>query len=351
MIISPDELLALQKTLPVVDVRSEGEFQNGHIPGAVNIPLLTTEERAAVGTDYKNKGQAEAIKTGFRLVGPRLANIITDTERIAEGKEIIVHCWRGGMRSDFFCRFVQLAGIKTRQLKGGYKAYRQLVHRSFQLPFQFTVVGGYTGSGKTEILKALAKAGEQVIDLEQLACHKGSVFGGLLMPPQPTTEQFENKLFDVIRTLDVTKRIWIEDESIAIGKIFLPLAIWRKLCESPVIEVLVDKEIRVHRLVNEYGKSDPVEFLQAMAGITKKLGGQHYKSAKEKLLTGDWTAAIDILLIYYDKAYRNSLTRKQQRIVNRVSWDGKTTDSLVQRLLSSRAERSITMLANHKWRQ
>ncbi len=338
MVISPEEFLVLRKSLPLIDVRSEGEFQTGHIPGAANIPLLTNEERAAVGTDYKNKGQTEAVKTGFRLVGPRLADMISEAERLAEEKEIIVYCWRGGMRSDFFCRFVQMAGLKTRQLKGGYKTYRQLVQRSFQLPFQLMVIGGCTGSGKTEVLRALAAAGEQVIDLEQLAHHKGSVFGGLMMPPQPTTEQFENNLFEHIGTLDVTKRIWIEDESIAIGKIFLPLALWKKLCDSPLIEIQVDKENRINRLVNEYGKSDPAEFLQAMTGIIKKLGGQHYKSTKEKILEGNWHAAIDALLVYYDKAYRNGLTRKQPRIVNRLSWDGKNLDAVIQPLLTSQVE-------------
>jgi tRNA 2-selenouridine synthase len=334
MVISPDEFLVLRKNLPLIDVRSEGEFERGHIPGAVNIPLLTNEERAAVGTDYKTSGQAEAIKTGFRLVGPRLVDIIHDTERIAEEKEIIVHCWRGGMRSDFFCRFVQMAGIKTHQLKGGYKSYRKLVHQSFHQPFQFMVIGGYTGSGKTEILQVLAKAGEQVIDLEQLANHKGSVFGGLMMSQQPTTEQFENNLFEVINTLDVNKRIWIEDESIAIGKIFLPLTFWKTLCTSPVIEIEMEKANRVGRLVNEYSKSNPAEFLNAMSGIIKKLGGQHYKAAKEKLLADDWSAAIDSILTYYDKAYHNSLNRKHKRIVNRISWDGKNIDQLIQRMLN-----------------
>lgn len=332
MIISPAEFLTLRNMLPVIDVRSEGEFQSGHIPGAVNIPLLNNTERAAVGTDYKHKGQAEAIKTGFRLVGPRLVDMINNTERIAEGKEIIVHCWRGGMRSDYFCRFVNMAGIKTCQLKGGYKAFRQLVHRSFQQPFQFMVIGGYTGSGKTELLRALAKAGEQVIDLEDLAHHKGSVFGGLQMPPQPTTEQFENNLFEVINSLDVTQRIWIEDESIAVGKVFLPLAFWKRLSAAPVVEIDVEKINRVNRLVSEYGKISPDEFLHAMSGIIKKLGGQHYKTASEKLLAGDWHATIDIVLTYYDKAYRNGLERKQHRIVKRVAWDGKHAESVVDSL-------------------
>src|SRR6188508_2117989 len=118
------EFLTLRHHLPVVDVRSEGEFQEGHIRSAINIPLLNNEERIAVGTDYKQKGQLEAIKTGFRLVGPRLNDMICEALRVANGEEILVNCWRGGMRSSNFCQFVDMAGIKSHQLKGGYKAYR-----------------------------------------------------------------------------------------------------------------------------------------------------------------------------------------------------------------------------------
>jgi tRNA 2-selenouridine synthase len=210
------EFLSLRNQLPVIDVRSESEYREGHMRNAFNISLLNNAERVAVGTDYKQKGQLEAIKTGFRLVGPRLAGIIEDTEKI--GKELLVYCWRGGMRSSNFCQFVGMAGIKTQLLRGGYKAYRQLALEAFKKPLQLIVIGGCTGSGKSEILHALAAQGEQVIDLEKLANHKGSAFGGLMMPPQPTTEQFQNDLFEEVLKLDPDKRVWIEDESLAVGK-------------------------------------------------------------------------------------------------------------------------------------
>ncbi|MBX2960929.1 MAG: tRNA 2-selenouridine(34) synthase MnmH [Cyclobacteriaceae bacterium] len=335
MIISLDEFLKLRHELPAVDVRSEGEFAEGHIPGVINIPLLNNQERIAVGTDYKQKGQLEAIKTGFRLVGPRLNDIIDEALRVADGRELLVHCWRGGMRSGNFCSFVQMAGIKTRSLQGGYKTYRQRAVESFASPFNLMVLGGETGSGKSDILRALKVAGEQVIDLEELAKHKGSVFGGLTMPPQPTTEQFQNELFEAILKLDPSKRIWIEDESIAIGKIFLPDSLWRAMGQSPVVEIDVPKAVRINRLVNEYGKTDPEQFLVAMKKIVKKLGGQHFNSAVEKLSQGDWQSTIDILLTYYDKAYRNGLERKQQRIVKRVSWDGQRLDEVLKDLLNT----------------
>ena len=220
MQLSIDDFLKLRAQLPIVDVRSEGEYQQGHIPAALNIPILNNTERIAVGTDYKQKGQQEAIRTGFRLVGPRLLDIVTETEKA--GKEILVHCWRGGMRSSNFCQFASMARVKTHQLAGGYKAYRTKALESYKLPMQLTVISGNTGSGKSEILRTLKKHGEQIIDLEHLASHKGSAFGGLMLPPQPTTEQFQNDLFEEIYKLDLSKRIWIEDESIAVGKILLP---------------------------------------------------------------------------------------------------------------------------------
>ena len=335
MIISVPEFLTLRKNLPIVDVRSEGEFSEGHVPGAFNLPILNNEERKAVGTDYKQKGQLEAIKTGFRLVGPRIIDIVNDAERIADHKELLVHCWRGGMRSGNFCHFVGMAKMRTHQLRGGYKAYRPEALESFKLPLRLMVIGGSTGSGKSEILRALKAKGEQVIDLEDLAHHKGSVFGGLMMPPQPTTEQFQNNLFEEILKLDLSRRIWIEDESIAVGKIFLPLDLWKTMSEAPLVEIVVSKEDRIKRLVNEYGPAPKEQFLASMEKIVKKLGGQHFNSAKAKLFEGDMHATIDILLTYYDKAYATGMSKKTNRIVLKSEWNSVNTDSIVTELISS----------------
>ena len=332
MILSVTDFLSLRHQLPVVDVRSESEYETGHIRKAVNIPILKNAERTEVGTDYKQKGQAEAIKTGFRLVEPRLAEIISTAKNVALNNEIIVHCWRGGLRSTNFCRFVNADGIKTHQLEGGYKAYRSLALEAYKKPFQFVVIGGCTGSGKSEILRALKKQGEQVIDLEKLAHHKGSSFGGLMQDPQPTTEQFQNELFEEILQLDTHKRIWIEDESISIGRVFLPNDFWKKMSVSSVMEVALEKPKRVERLVHEYGTANQDEFLQAMERITNKLGGQHFKAAKEKLLQGDMSGTIDILLTYYDKAYRSGLEKKKARINSTVEWDGKDVASFAKTL-------------------
>ncbi len=335
MPLSISEFLSMRESLPVVDVRSPGEFQEGHIKGAVNIPLLNNEERIAVGTDYKQKGRNEAIKTGFRLVGPRLWDIINETERITGGKDIIVHCWRGGMRSANFCQFVAMAGMKSYSLEGGYKAYRHAALESYKQPFKFILLTGCTGSGKSEILRTLQAQGEQILDLEALANHKGSAFGGLLMPPQPTTEQFQNDLFEEILKLDLSKRIWVEDESIAIGKIFIPQFFWLRMTESPMVQMNVEKSIRVGRLVSEYGASDREEFLKMMEKVTKKLGGQNFKVAKEKLMEGDMASTIDVLLTYYDKAYLNSIERRSDRIEFQLSWNGKEPIQYANALIES----------------
>jgi tRNA 2-selenouridine synthase len=333
--ISLREFLSLRNSLPVVDVRSPLEFQQGHIRGAINIPLLNNEERIAVGTDYKQKGQAEAIKTGFRLVGPRLEGIINETEKISSKKELLVHCWRGGMRSNNFCQFVGMAGIKTKALAGGYKAYRHFGLEAFKKPLPIILLTGCTGSGKSEILRALKEQGEQILDLEKLANHKGSAFGGLLMAAQPTTEQFQNELFEEILKLDPSKRIWVEDESIAIGKIFLPNDFWATMNQSIIVKMDVAKEVRIQRLVNEYGPANRDEFLTIMGKVVTKLGGQHYNAAKEKLLQGDMASTIEILLTYYDKAYLNSIEKRKTRVKTIAPWDGKNTKDFASQLIDA----------------
>lgn len=343
--ITIDDFLPLRKDFPLIDVRSESEFQSGHICGAENIPLLKDQERVIVGTDFKQKGQSEAIRTGFRLVGPRLEVMINEAVAFADNRELLVYCWRGGMRSKNFCSFVSMAGLKTHRLEGGYKVYRDKVFESFGRKLPILVIGGKTGGGKSEILRALEKAGEQVIDLELMANHKGSAFGGLLQLPQPTNEQFLNDLFEKIQSLDFSRPVWVEDESIAIGKIFLPGEFFDQKKAAPVIQIEVEKSVRVNRLVQEYGPAGKNEFLQAMEKITKKLGGQNFNAAKEQLLRGDMHATIDLLLNYYDKAYTYSLDKKSSAIRESFKWDGGETNTLIRQLteFSSRQQAEMNL--------
>lgn len=319
----------------MIDVRSEGEFLQGHIPQAINIPLLNNTERVQVGTDYKQKGPGHAIKTGFRLVGPRLLDIVTATEQVARGRDVLVHCWRGGMRSNYFCQFVAMAQIKAVPLAGGYKAYRQCVDECFQQPLQLITLGGCTGTGKTELLRKLAEVGEQVVDLEALAHHKGSVFGGLMQKPQPTTEQFQNNLFEQLRQLDPARPVWIEDESLSIGHVFLPSGFWQQMTKSPIVEVILSKTQRVQRLVAEYGSANREEFIAAIQKITKRLGGLAQRQAIEYVQVGNMPAAIEILLSYYDRAYQYGLANKLEagRIRHRAEWNGENNFEIVRDLI------------------
>ncbi|MDZ4716489.1 MAG: tRNA 2-selenouridine(34) synthase MnmH [Cytophagales bacterium] len=326
------DFLALRERLPVLDVRSQDEFSAGHIPGAVNEPLLTNDERSVVGTTYKKAGQQEAILEGFRLVGPRLSDIVTNTKKVSGARDVLVYCWRGGMRSENFSQFIGMAGIRSRVLDGGYKTYRRAAMDAFRRPMNLITITGCTGSGKSDVLRELAVQGEQVLDLEALANHKGSAFGGLLQPPQPTTEQFQNDVYEVLLKFDLGKRVWVEDESIAIGKIFLPGELWTQMNGSPLVQMDVEKEVRVERLVVEYGPADRGEFAGMIDKVSKKLGGQHAKTAKEKLLQGDMTGTIAILLTYYDKAYLRSIERRKSQIQLTVPWNGKNMNSFVSEL-------------------
>jgi len=335
MTLALPDFLRLRKELPVIDVRSEGEFASGHIPGVSNIPLLNNEERVEVGTTYKQQGQQAAIHAGFRLVGPRLEEMVAQAERTSVGKEVIVHCWRGGMRSANFAQFIGMAGIRSHVLAGGYKSYRQSALEMFQSPLQMISLTGCTGSGKSDVLREIARRGEQVLDLESMACHKGSAFGHLLQPPQPTTEQFQNFLFEKLLTFDLGRRIWVEDESIAIGKIFLPPDFWKQLNTSPLVRMDVSRDVRVSRLVNEYGSADKEEFLEVMSRISKKLGGQHFKDAKERLLAGDMPGVMEILLTYYDKAYIKSMENRRSQHRVALSWDGKNLSAIADELIKN----------------
>src|SRR5688572_7713033 len=214
--INIDRFLDLAKQYPVIDVRSPAEYNHAHIPGAINIPLFTDEERKIVGTTYKQKSREEAIKVGLEFFAPKMKKMVEEVESVVRSSEtgthlsdrlstnnsrlptpdsrLLIYCWRGGMRSAGVAWLMDLYGFKVYTLAGGYKKFRNYVLDTFKLPFNFKILSGYTGSGKTETLKALVEKGEKVIDLEKLACHKGSAFGNIGMPRQPTQEMFENLL-------------------------------------------------------------------------------------------------------------------------------------------------------------
>ena len=310
-----EDFLNIHTHLPIIDVRSPGEYDQGHIPYAVNIPLFTNEERAKVGTCYKQQGKETAVKLGLEIVGPKLKDFVLEAERIAPDRQVIIHCWRGGMRSSSFAWLLETAGFKqVYTIDKGYKGFRNWSLEQFEQTYDFRILGGYTGSGKTAILHMMADAGAITIDLEKLAHHKGSAFGGLGEAPQPTQEQFENNLAIQL----YTKRhnpIWIEDESRCIGSIHLPNNIYRQKVEANLYLVMTHIEERIKTLVDNYGAFSKEALAVAIMKIEKKLGPQHAKVALEALEQGDLSSVARMTLGYYDKAYDFLMNKRNQEKV------------------------------------
>ena len=317
--LSSIQFLQKASEIPVIDVRSPGEFDRAHIPGAVNIPLFTNEERALVGTKYKNAGKDSAVLLGLEMVGPKLAEFVKKAKKLSPEKQVLVHCWRGGMRSGSFAWLLETAGFQVNILLGGYKSYRNLVLDSFEKPLHLVVLGGKTGSAKTETLHELAKKGEQTIDLEGLANHQGSAFGAIGQNPQPTSEALENNLYEILSKLDLNKRIWIEDESKNIGNCNLPNALFQQMRAAKVLFLNIPVESRIPFLVEKYALYGVDDELKAsLDRIQKRLGGQHHKAATLALANKDYAEVARITLEYYDKGYLIGLHKRDQNKVFKI---------------------------------
>jgi len=310
-----EQFLSLALLHPVLDVRSPGEYNHAHIPGAHSFPLFTDEERKIVGTTYKQNSREEAIKIGLDFFGPTLKQRVIEAERITKGNKILlVHCWRGGMRSAAISWLLDLYGFKIYTLVGGYKAYRNWVLEQFKKNYPFRLIGGYTGSGKTELLVALKKEKELIVDLEEIAGHKGSAFGNIGLPPQPGQEQFENSLSMVLHgciQANATTPIWLEDESQRIGTVNIPNELWASMRKSPVYFLDIPFEKRLEHIVEEYGQLDREAVIAAIGRITKKLGHLQAQQAIDFLQENNTTESFSILLRYYDKLYAKSLQNRE----------------------------------------
>jgi tRNA 2-selenouridine synthase len=296
-----------------IDVRSPLEFEHAHIPGAYSLPLFNNEQRAIVGTTYKKQSRENAIKIALPMFGDKMLEMVNQVETWVknyqenhEGKKpsILVHCWRGGMRSAAVAWLLDLYGFRVTQLIGGYKAYRNWIIAHFEKQYELKIVGGYTGSGKTEILHALKLKGEHIIDLEGLANHKGSSFGAIGQATQPSQEMFENLLGLALSKLSSSQKcIWIEDESQRIGSVMVPTPFFKLMRESICYFVNIPFEKRLQFIVKQYGGFEKADLIGATERIQKRLGGLETKNTIQLLETGDIQAAFGILLKYYDKWY------------------------------------------------
>jgi len=310
-----ERFLLLAESTAMIDVRSPAEFRNGHIPGAINIPLFNDEERAIVGTLYKQKGSKEALIRGLEITAFKMKDLAITAKKAVRKNKLLVYCWRGGMRSAAMAWWFEQHDIQCEILDGGYKSFRRYVLKSFDLPYNLRIVGGYTGSGKTEILKCIKEKGEQVLDLEGLAHHKGSAFGNLGELPQPKTEHFENLLYHELSVMDSEKVIWVEDESHNIGKVFIPNQFFNQMREAPAVFVKRDLNTRLNFLVKNYGKFSFEELKISLEKIKKRIGGQNFKEAVKCLENGDYRRVAEIALFYYDKTYEYGINQRNREKV------------------------------------
>ncbi len=324
--------LELRPQSIVIDVRTPAEYAQGHIAGAINMPLFTNEERVVVGTLYKKVGKDEAIEKGLEFVGPRMASMVSQARKLYNGNPLLLYCWRGGMRSNSVAWLFNTAGIESHTVVGGYKSYRREFGHCLQKTWQYMVVGGATGSGKTDVLKALATAGSQVIDLEGLAHHKGSSFGAIGEMPQPSTEQFENDIFEQMLTFDISKPVWLENESRTIGKVFIPQKMFADMDKSLLIRLVVPLKARVNRLVRDYTGSNKADLKAGVERISKRLGGVLAKKAVEAIEEGDFAKAAEIILAYYDKTYEYGFQSRQSE-KREIIWGDESLSDFCKKLV------------------
>jgi tRNA 2-selenouridine synthase len=308
--LSISEFVSMMEQYPILDVRSPSEYAHAHMKNAYSLALFTDEERKLVGTAYKQQGKQPAIKLGLNYFGVKMASMVNDVEALLASssdptnKVLLVHCWRGGMRSAGVAWLLDLYGYTVYTLVGGYKAYRNWVLAQFILAYPFKVVGGYTGSGKTETLHALHALNEPIIDLEGLAHHKGSAFGNLGQPIQPSQEQFENLLAQSLYTISVKSSfIWVEDESRRIGLVNIPATLFDQIRKSKLYFLEIPFTQRLQFILQGYGKFEKDKLMTAILRIKKRLGGLETKTAINYLIEDDVESSFKVLLTYYDKLY------------------------------------------------
>jgi tRNA 2-selenouridine synthase len=347
--INSEHFLKLKEYFPVIDVRTPAEYLQGHLPGSCNVPLFSDEERREVGIAYKQNGRKKAILNGLDMVGPkmrqlaetaiaqieaghwRLQNKFQKKKGISEATGLVL-CWRGGMRSGSVAWLLSLFGYRIFTLKKGYKAYRNHVLNSFKKERELIILGGFTGSGKTQVLRQLAQMGERVVDLEKIACHKGSAFGSLGEEPQPSQEHFENLLSNEWQKSPHHQYLWHEDESQMLGKRRIPNDMWQQLRNAKVLFLEIPQRERLEFIIGEYGEFSQEKLIDGIKRIERRMGGKETQETIENLSHGNLREASKRLLDYYDKSYSFSLKKRiAANIIHLQSntYDAKTNAEII----------------------
>ncbi len=322
----------------LIDVRSPGEYEAAHVAGALSLPLFTNDERKIVGITYKQQSREQAIKLGLDFWGSKMRPTVEQVEKwqqefleknpgLAGRPPVVVHCWRGGLRSSAVAWLLDLYGFNAFTIVGGYKSFRKWCIKTLEGPWPFKVLGGHTGSGKSAVLGQLIKKGEPVLDLEAMASHKGSAFGNINMPQQPGQEMFENNLALRLHALRQQMQesgknfIWVEDESQRIGDINMPFDFYKQLRQAPLLVLDIPFEERLQYLIKDYGRGDLEKLVNATIRIQKRLGGLEAKKVVDYLMDHDLENAFAILLRYYDKWYDKAMDRhRPEDFMEKVSF-------------------------------
>lgn len=292
----------------IIDVRSPSEYAEDHLPGAINLPVLSDQERAEVGTIYKQISPFDARKIGGALVAANAARHISTALKDKDGAwKPLVYCWRGGQRSGSFATILGQIGWRVDKIEGGYKSWRALVVDQVQnqpIALPVTVLDGNTGSAKTEILHRLAARGHQVIDLEGLANHRGSLFGG--MGDQPTQKMFEGRLAVALEQLDPTRPVLVEAESSRIGNLSVPRAMWKAICTAPRVHLSVPLAERAAYTARSYAEmtADPAQIIQIIEKLRPLHSADTIAAWIEMVRTQSWEALSEGLMRdHYDPRY------------------------------------------------